>query len=133
MGRTNMGMSISIYYRVAQCLIYFSIYFRTTGSSHGLTAALLVAILFGCILLKRVDRKNLDKKVAYRLYLRLCPTRWMGEMKCEYTAVGRCPQVQRELVRARSATPVSKLAPPNRVQIWQNGGFRNRTNYYSDS
>ena len=98
-----MGMSISIYYRVAQCLIYFSIYFRTTGSSHGLTAALLVAILFGCILLKRVDRKNFNKKVAYRLYLRLCPTRWMGEMKCEYTAVGRCPQVQRELVSLRSA------------------------------
>jgi len=61
MGRTDTGMSISIYCRVAQRLIYFSIYFSVMGPSHRCSSSLTGAILFGCILLKSVYQKNLDK------------------------------------------------------------------------
>ena len=76
MGRTNTGMSISIYYRVVQLLICFQ-YFSPMGPSHGFSSSLSGAILFGCILLKSVYRKYLDKKVVYRaiLYLQLCQWR----------------------------------------------------------
>lgn len=61
MGHTDTCTSVSIYYRVTQCLIYISTYFRTT-CSRGCSSLFSVAMLSGCILLKRVDRKNLDKK-----------------------------------------------------------------------